>query len=192
VDTPKRAKKREEPFMARRKQLSERAKSGLGQASDPATQEVTSVSSSTVNEAPIAETTLAPENLFSDSSAGGVMDRPDVQQGAFDEVSPVMPEVSRPEIQQAEAMDEDEKVATEQRAEVTASTAESPASVRNPIVASGWPRAVGWGGFGALAFYYGYGYPYYGYAYNPAAYNQPGAGYGHAFYGLRYPGWYWR
>jgi hypothetical protein len=102
-----------------------------------------------------------------------------------------MPEVSRPKVQQPEVVDTDEKVATEQRARAAAPTAEKPGNVRNPIVASGWPRAVGWGGYGAFTFYYGYGYPYYGYAYNPAAYNQPGAGYGHGYYGLGYPRWYW-
>jgi hypothetical protein len=160
---------REEPFMARRKHLTETAQSGLGQAtaggvaaSAPTTEEVILETSSARNEAPIAEAALAPQNPFSDLSGDRVM----------------------------ETMDRGEMVATEQRATATASTAEKPGNVRNPIVTSGWPRAVGWGGYRAIAFYYGYGYPYCGFACNAAAYSRPGAGYGHGYYGLGFARWY--
>jgi hypothetical protein len=140
---------REEPFMARRKHLTEIAKSGLDQAtardvgaSAPATQEVLLEASSARNEAPVAEAALAPENPLSDLSGDRVIER----------------------------VDRSEKVAAEERATATASTAEEPASVRKPVVASGWPRAVGGGGYWAFAFYYGYGYPYCGLAYSPRRY----------------------
>lgn len=152
--------------MARRKHLTETAKSGLGQvtaggidASAPATLEVVLETSAARNEAPIAEAAPAPGNPFSDLSGDRVM----------------------------EAMDRGEKVATEQRAMATSSTAEAPGNVRKPVVASGWPRAVGGGGYWAFAFYYGYGYPYCGLAYNPTPYDRPGAGYGHGYYGPGYP-----
>jgi hypothetical protein len=191
VDTPKSAKVREEPYMARRKHLTETAKTPLGQAtaggvvaSDPATQEATPETSSAVDQAIIAQTTL---------------------QGAIDDFSHAMYEAAGPKVQQPEVPDKGETLATalapEQRAAITPPPpARKPGLVRNDVVASRWPSAVGWGGYGAFAFpamyypFYGYGYPYYGYGYGLAyslAYNRPVAGYGYGYYGMGYPGWYW-
>jgi hypothetical protein len=183
--------------MARRKHLSETAKTRPGQAaaggvaaSDPATEEATWEISPSVDEAILAQATL---------------------QSAIDDLNHAMQEVVRAQVQEPQVPDKGGTPATQpappQRAAATApASAPRPADVRNAIVALDWRRAgdaLASRGYGAVAFtpmyypFYGHGYPYYGYGfgyglgYGPATYYAASAGYGHGSYGLGYPASYW-
>jgi hypothetical protein len=144
---------------------------------NPNTSEPTSATSSGLDQARIARTTLALENQFSDQFTRGQIVRTALE-GAIDDVIQAMPEAARAKVQKhidwilyAGNMLAPELTAEQRAAASAPPSDEKTQQTHEALVTSwGWPGLAGWGGYGAFAFPGMYG----GLGFNPVGYNAPG------------------